>query len=173
MKYSFLIFLFFITCRSFSQDTILKYNGEIIQAKINEITPAEVKYKRFNFQDGPLYVESKSGIKMIKYANGIKEEFPSELPQAKENVAPLVLSNKIEPYGPFYKVKGLIVKENEIHRLLLDTKDKKIMDLVEQAKEAKGIQYIGFLAIPLGIATMISLNSNNTISIYGGTSSSS
>ena len=58
------IFLFciiiFASINANAQDTIVKLSGDIILAKVSEITPTEIKYKRFDFQDGPTYVELKS-----------------------------------------------------------------------------------------------------------------
>ena len=74
-----LVILFVLSIQEFySQDTIVKSNGDLIQAKITEITVSEVKYKKLNFQDGPTYVEKKSDIEMIKYSNGLKEHFEKQ-----------------------------------------------------------------------------------------------
>jgi hypothetical protein len=83
-----LIFVLAIHMHSFSQDTIIKFNGDQIQAKIILITGAEIKYKKFDYQEGPLYIENKSEIKMIKYATGLKEEFAKinyQLPVTKDD----------------------------------------------------------------------------------------
>lgn len=61
---------------SFSQDVIvLKNNGERIQAKIIEIGETDVKYKKFDSLDGPVYNVSKADVDMILYVNGTKDEF--------------------------------------------------------------------------------------------------
>lgn len=59
----------------FSQDTISKINGSKIHSKIIEIGTTEIKYKKFNNVDGPIYVISKSEVLMIQYANGTKDVF--------------------------------------------------------------------------------------------------
>lgn len=58
-----------------AQDLIIKLNGDEISAKILEISEIDVKYKKFNYQDGPTYTIKKSDIFMIKYPNGDKEVF--------------------------------------------------------------------------------------------------
>jgi hypothetical protein len=62
-----------ISFLSFSQDIITKKNGEEIKAKVTEITGTEVKYKKFEYQTGPIYTVSKSEIFMVKYENGSKD----------------------------------------------------------------------------------------------------
>lgn len=59
----------------FSQDIIsMKSSGEI-QAKIIEITPTEIKYKRFDNPEGPTYTILKSDASSISYENGAKDIF--------------------------------------------------------------------------------------------------
>ncbi|MBL0329635.1 MAG: hypothetical protein IPP64_09515 [Bacteroidetes bacterium] len=47
----------FISMICYSQDTILKRNSEKILAKVIEITPTEIKYKKTAFLDGPTYID--------------------------------------------------------------------------------------------------------------------
>ncbi len=66
-------------------DVITLKNGDEIQAKILEITPIEIKYKKCNLPDGPLYIVKKSDAFMIKYANGTKEIIKSDNEQVSSN----------------------------------------------------------------------------------------
>ncbi len=77
MKIQFLYLISFLIyfSKGFSQDLIVKTDSSKIEAKILEIRTSEINYKLFNFQEGPLYVVSKSDIAYIVYANGIKEIF--------------------------------------------------------------------------------------------------
>ncbi|RAU83140.1 hypothetical protein [Pontibacter arcticus] len=61
-----------------AQDVILKKTGESIQSKVLEITPSEVKYKRFDNQEGPLYTVAKSDITIITYADKTTEAFETQ-----------------------------------------------------------------------------------------------
>lgn len=148
-----------------AQDTIIKRNQEQIIAKILEINPTEIKYKRFSFQDGPLYIDPKSQIKAIHFANGVKEEFKEEPITALPNptlTAPLPTNP--EYYGAQYngpsmtmlgnrfRYKGVLISEMDGQNLMNQTKDKRIIALTTKAKNARGLQFIGFAAIPLGIA---------------------
>lgn len=92
-----------------SQDLIVYRNGTEKQVKITEVTPNEIKFKNFNNQDGPLHVESKNDIFMIKYQNGYKEvlnsEKTAEAPAPQEELVltpkePVVLTPKIAPATP-------------------------------------------------------------------------
>jgi hypothetical protein len=73
-------FIIVITAlHSFSQDVIvLKNSGERIQAKIIEVGPAEIKYKDYDKQDGPIYIISKADVDMILYVDGSKDVFIEE-----------------------------------------------------------------------------------------------
>ena len=72
MKKLLLIFTLF-PYLTFAQDNIILKNGEEINTKIIEINESNVKYKKYNNQDGPLYTISKDKIFLIKYSNGEKE----------------------------------------------------------------------------------------------------
>jgi hypothetical protein len=140
-----------------AQDTIIRNNADIVVAKILEISPTEVKYKRFEFQDGPLYTELKSNIKMIIYSNGVKEHFGPEKPVALKN-RPVnrTVDNHIDDYLGVYSYQGMGIDERRLHAVLLSTQNKKIMSLVAEAKDAHRLQYIGFAAIPFGIVALYS-----------------
>jgi len=56
-----------------SCDVILYKDGSEIKVKITEISSANIKYKRCDMPEGPVYVANKTQIFMIKYANGTKE----------------------------------------------------------------------------------------------------
>lgn len=58
-----------------AQDVITKKNGTGIQAKVLEITTAEVKYKRFDNPSGPLYILPVADILTIRYENGTTDSF--------------------------------------------------------------------------------------------------
>lgn len=57
-----------------SCDVITLKTGELIYAKVIEISPTTISYKRCNFLDGPLVVIEKSSVQSIKYPNGMVEE---------------------------------------------------------------------------------------------------
>lgn len=73
---SYLILLFFIIFTSaFCQDLIIKKNGDIISSKVIEVLLAEIKYKKADNPQGPIYSILKSDVFLIKYQNGSKDVF--------------------------------------------------------------------------------------------------
>lgn len=82
-----------------SQDLITKTNGEDVKAKVLEISGNEVKFKKFNNLEGPIYTVLKSEILIIRYENGGKEIF--------DNIKTEVLSMKVtSPVPVNWKFQG-------------------------------------------------------------------
>lgn len=54
-------------------DLILFKSGDIVTARVMEITEDKIKYKRCDNLGGPLFVVSKSTVQSIKYVNGTTE----------------------------------------------------------------------------------------------------
>lgn len=68
-----------LVCSSLSaQDIIINKEGDEIKAKVLEITSAEIKYKRFDNQDGPIFTLSKAEVLLIRYENGTKDVFQNQ-----------------------------------------------------------------------------------------------
>ena len=160
MKKILLLSIFFFSFSlTFAQDTILKRNNDKIVAKIFEISPTEVKYKKYDFQDGPTYIDKKSDIKMIVFANGMKEAFEEEKPKqviVTNNTEYIVKKdNNIEDYKMHYRYQGHTINQPQMQKILMDTKDKQIIGLVSKAKDARKMEFISFAAIPLAAAAFI------------------
>lgn len=76
MKRLFLaLFLSYFSHTVFAQDIITFADGKTVEAKVLEVTQDEIKYKKYRYQEGPLYSVDKSTVKQIKYAYGEIEEF--------------------------------------------------------------------------------------------------
>ena len=73
-----------------AQDTIFKTDAQTISAKILEISPSEVRYKRFTNPDGPTYILPVSDISHIIYQNGERDDFNVRQPSAQPSVEPEV-----------------------------------------------------------------------------------
>lgn len=87
------VFTFFAALTASAQDRIVRTDASEVDARVMEITPDEVRYKRVSNPDGPTYVQPISGVHYILYANGEKEVFnePSEVktdPQPASPVSP-------------------------------------------------------------------------------------
>ena len=69
-----LIFTLFLSCTlANAQDVITLRNAEQIRAKVTEISPSEIRYKRFEHLEGPTVVIPKSDVFAINYENGTRE----------------------------------------------------------------------------------------------------
>jgi len=71
------LLLFLVAFTSQSQDVMILKSGDEIKAKVIEVTPDVVKYKKWDNQDGPIYSSNKADVFMIKYQNGSKDVFNS------------------------------------------------------------------------------------------------
>jgi len=102
----------------FSQDTITLKTSDDIKAKVLEVTPTGIKYKRFDNLDGPTFTALLSDIIMIRYENGtrgifnvaqnnVEQEKKSD-PSASLTGAELYFKGQIdaERYYSDYKVAG-------------------------------------------------------------------
>ena len=66
---------FLIANLLFSQDVLTKKTGDDIKAKVLEVTTTEVKYKKFDNLNGPIFSILKSELLLIRYENGSKDVF--------------------------------------------------------------------------------------------------
>ena len=85
MKYI-LLFILFICSSNITkaQDTLSTRYGESILVKVIEVGTSEVKYKKLDNLNGPVFSMLKSDLLMIKYENGTKEDF-SSIKKIEEN----------------------------------------------------------------------------------------
>ncbi len=67
--------LLLLTVKVFGQDILVKKDSSKIEAKLLEIRPTEIKYKYFNYQEGPTLIINKNEVAYIVYANGQTEIF--------------------------------------------------------------------------------------------------
>ena len=77
---------------SYSQDLITIKSGEDMQAQILEVGQSEVKYKKFDNLNGPIFTILKSDILIIRYENGTKDIFSNKT--KNEKLATEILSNE-------------------------------------------------------------------------------
>lgn len=75
--YFFVVVIVLFINKLFAQDTLFLINSTKVVAKISEINPDQIKYKRIDNIDGPLYILNKNSVKYIIYSNGLKEEIES------------------------------------------------------------------------------------------------
>ncbi len=78
MKYILLFILFICSSNIIkAQDTLSMRSGENILVKVIEVGTSEVKYKKQDNLNGPVFSILKSDLLVIKYENGTKEDFSS------------------------------------------------------------------------------------------------
>lgn len=111
-----LVISLFISFNGYTQDIITKKNGEEIIAKILEVNNSEVKYKKFENQNGPSFIIAKSDLFMVKYEDGSKETF-SLNSNKKNNIISKDSSNikkneVLFSIGPIFSVP---IGRNKIH----------------------------------------------------------
>jgi hypothetical protein len=151
--------------KTFAQDTIIKVTGEWVISKITEISDEEVKFKKFNNQDGPVYIEKKYAIKMIKYSNGIVELIgPREKVLVEnqpiditidKNAPTNSVSGKIEDYGTHFVYKSQPLNEEQIQGVLFQSGDKRIINLIQKSQRSRNLTGIGYGGIAFGICATI------------------
>lgn len=79
----FLLFTLCALCLK-SQDVIVKKDGTEIQAKVLELTTNVIKYKEYDFQDGPTRNIPMTEVFMIIYSNGKREVISPSIEAEKE-----------------------------------------------------------------------------------------
>ena len=79
------VFLLVGICFVSAQDLIILKDGSIIEAKVVEISPTEIRYKRFDHLDGPTIVMATDKILSVRYEDG-RVETVNAAPLANEAV---------------------------------------------------------------------------------------
>jgi len=67
------LFLLVGICSVTAQDLIIMRDGNIIEARVMEVSPTEIRYKRFEHLDGPTIVIPAANVLSIRYENGTTE----------------------------------------------------------------------------------------------------
>jgi len=77
MKRIFIITVFLLVVASvfpiYAQDLIILRDGNVIEARVIEISPTEIRYRRINHLDGPVIVILRTDVLSIRYENGMIE----------------------------------------------------------------------------------------------------
>jgi len=83
-----------------AQDVITLRNGNEIKAKVTEITPSEIKYKRYENLEGPTVVVARSEVFAINFENGTREVINPLTESAATVPTPQTVSTSISgPHG--------------------------------------------------------------------------
>lgn len=135
MKRAHFYYLAIILLLSFlakSQDTLYFQSKNKLNVQLLEINPDNLKYKRSDNLNGPIYTISKSEISHIVYKNGVKESFEPKLPEKENEKA----ADKAEDFfagdkadtiffhsGKKTVAKILIISTNDVKYKLFDFQD--------------------------------------------------
>lgn len=96
--------VFICNAQDVKPDKIFKKDGTKIESKVLEITPSEIKYKKFSNLDGPTYSILKTEIILIEYASGEVEKMnevssPTATPSSNSNPEKIVnRQSKLQAY---------------------------------------------------------------------------
>jgi hypothetical protein len=72
-KISYLILLLIVSGTVYTQDLIIKKNGEEIKSKVLEVSLTNIRYKKYDNINGPIFEILKSEVFIIKYENGTSD----------------------------------------------------------------------------------------------------
>ncbi len=132
----FKVVVFFLFCIPYmkAQDTIVKRNNERIAAKIIAVNPEDIKYKRSDYADGPLFALHKWELKFIVYGNGVKESFESIQSESAKN--DLI----IQPSGNVYYFQRSRIEEQRMLDIAWKLKDRRINLIINRTEQKKVIK---------------------------------
>jgi hypothetical protein len=81
-----IVLLFIVlSFHAFSQDDIIMRNDDVVKAKVEEVGENQIKYRKADNMDGPIYDMAKGDVYMIVYANGQRDVIN---PKGGESPAP-------------------------------------------------------------------------------------
>ncbi|MCL2410160.1 MAG: hypothetical protein FWC97_00820 [Treponema sp.] len=75
-----------------AQDLIILRDGNVIEARVTEISTTEIRYRRFDFLDGPIFVIPVTNVLSIRFEGGTVQVFnqaaPAHVAHAPARTAP-------------------------------------------------------------------------------------
>ena len=106
-----------------AQDKIHKTDSTVVDAKIIEIGVSEIKYNKFNNQNGPIYIINKSKVAYIVYQNGEKEIYKNEIKTTEPIINNTVKLDSLELIEQMWGVKfeNTTVKEGGVMIVKLES----------------------------------------------------
>ena len=110
-----------VTGTASAQDVIVKKDQSAVMSKVLEITSTEIKYKKWNNQDGPTYSIDRSEVVSINYENGEVETFSNLSNQPTTNQQPMQeFAGYMEYTSNRLKLNGKILSDTEVKKLVDD-----------------------------------------------------
>lgn len=115
-----------------AQDIILLRSAEEIKGKVVEISSDELKYRRADMKDGPIYTIKLSSVFSVTYANGTVESFNNSVKssdsQTSYDAYPYPNVTKSYKVGDFFDedgIRGVVIHttDNGRHGLILSCRE--------------------------------------------------
>ncbi len=143
-----------------AQDTIVKRSGEKVVVKLMEVNSDNVKFKRMDNLEGPLYTMTKQEISYISYANGTKESFENYVPPAPKPEFHFQ-DLTIQQSGKYFYYKERPLHERDMLVVAKNLNDNKINLMVKTVERDRFIQNITLgAAITCEVAGLYVYNKN-------------
>ena len=153
LKTLIVILLNSITVIGLSQDTLVMNNQTKILGKILEVSLTEIKYKKAENISGPAYIEMRSSVFEIRYANGMVEKMGMGV---SENTNIRVYTNsgesdKLVAKGSRLMYHDKTLKMSELKKWDIAKNDPKFNSLIVR-KDVTSIAYgVSFIGVPITI----------------------
>jgi len=133
-----ILFLCLVVTGINAQDTIFQKNKIVIPAKVLEVGTEELKFKRSDNPEGPVYHLSLSEVYAIHYKGGIADTFTVK---AKTAEVPIVIYQQPKPKLD-YDARGFYINNRrmnigQVSELMKSKKDPKINFWLSEAKKDK------------------------------------
>ncbi|MBQ6771122.1 MAG: hypothetical protein IJP44_09130 [Bacteroidales bacterium] len=121
-RLSAIVFLLCMVGMALAQDVIVKTDNSTVLSKVLEITSTEIKYKKWDNQDGPTYSINRSEVSSINYQNGEVEKFYNNVSQPSNNypvTIPAPDAGYMDVYGSSaLKLNGRKLSDDEVRNLV-------------------------------------------------------
>lgn len=126
----------------FAQDIIIITDGNEIKSKVIEITSKTIKYKKFDYLDGPIRNINISNVFMVIYENGEREKFTTLQNEEKKTSKPqenVTIENKpiIINHGNSEQLEDDLEKEkipNKINKDIVENNQNESIEIQYQSK---------------------------------------
>lgn len=152
------LFLLFLARITMAQDVIVKNDQTTVMSKVIEITSTEIKYKKWNNQDGPTYSINRSEVAKINYENGEAETF-SEAPKTIQEPQPQQVHNlecSMTSSGSILYLNGRTLSDHEIRKLVDPQNYQLYLKAKSQENIAFGCIIVGGIALAVaGIVYLV------------------
>jgi hypothetical protein len=161
------IFLLCLAEMAIAQDVIVKKDQSTVMSKVLEITSTEIKYKKWNNQEGPTYSISRSEVLSINFENGEVEKF-SEVKNDQTNTyqqssqSPIHGSMNTRGTWGYLAINGCKLTDEQVRNLV----DKESYQLYRKAKRQSTIGAVLFVIggaslFVAGVTAAIDKNNGN------------